>query len=62
MRTNASTDKGIWGLHSVNIEVRKRRVWENVPNASCATEEEAVLGCQGVGNILDTPDSGCSFY
>lgn len=61
MCTNASTDKGIWGQHAVNIEVGKHRVRENVPNASCTTEE-AVLGCQGTGSVIDTPDSGCSFY
>lgn len=40
MCTNASTDKGIWGQHAVNIEVGKHRVRENVPNASCTTEED----------------------
>lgn len=37
--TNAATDKGIWSHDTVNVTVCKRRTRENVPNASCTTED-----------------------
>lgn len=56
MGTNPPTDKSIWGQHAVNVGVCKHCVRENVPDASCTTEE-TVLGSQGTSNVIGIPDS-----
>lgn len=39
MSADPATDKGIWSHDTIDVAVRKRRVGENVPDTSCATEE-----------------------
>lgn len=47
MRTDTTTDESVWGQHTVNVKVCKHRVLENVPDTSCTTTEETVLGGWG---------------